>query len=90
MHIDGLKMSKSLKNFITIKEILKYYTPTQLRLLIASHKYDQMMDFYPHILENGQVIDYRSMKDCIEKDARFKQFFLRLQAVCRRYNLSTF
>jgi len=28
MHIDGLKMSKSLKNFITIKEILKYYTPT--------------------------------------------------------------
>ena len=26
LHIDGLKMSKSLKNFITIKEILKTYT----------------------------------------------------------------
>jgi cysteinyl-tRNA synthetase len=26
LHIQGLKMSKSLKNFITIKEILKKYT----------------------------------------------------------------
>ena len=26
LHIDGLKMSKSLKNFITIKEILKNYS----------------------------------------------------------------
>ncbi|KAF7683335.1 Cysteine--tRNA ligase [Astathelohania contejeani] len=33
LHIDGRKMSKSLKNFITIRELLKSYTPRQIRIL---------------------------------------------------------
>jgi cysteinyl-tRNA synthetase len=35
LEIEGLKMSKSLKNFVTIREALNSYTPRQLRLLFA-------------------------------------------------------
>lgn len=33
LHIDGMKMSKSLKNFISIKSCLKIYRPIHIRLL---------------------------------------------------------
>lgn len=45
LHIDGLKMSKSLKNFITIKNILKDYNSNQLRMLFLMNKYNQPMNF---------------------------------------------
>ena len=45
LHIDGLKMSKSLKNFITIKEILKKYNSNQLRMFFLMNKYNQPMNF---------------------------------------------
>lgn len=45
LHIEGLKMSKSLKNFITIKEILKSYSSNQIRLIFLLHKYDSLMSF---------------------------------------------
>ena len=38
-------MSKSLKNFITIKEILEKYNSNQLRLLFLMHKYNHTMDY---------------------------------------------
>lgn len=37
LFIEGLKMSKSLKNFITIKAILERYNWRQLRLLFLMH-----------------------------------------------------
>lgn len=40
LHIDGLKMSKSLKNFTTIKEMLKIYTAKQVRFLFLIHKWN--------------------------------------------------
>ncbi len=45
LNISGLKMSKSLKNFITIKDVLKQYTPRQLRLLFLQHNWDQSLDY---------------------------------------------
>ena len=33
LHIEGRKMSKSLKNFLTIREVLEQVTPRQLRLI---------------------------------------------------------
>lgn len=45
--IKGLKMSKSLKNYITIDEALKKITGRQLRLLFLMHKYHQPMSFDP-------------------------------------------
>lgn len=45
LHIDGRKMSKSLKNFITIDEALKTYTPRQLRLLFLLHHYRATLNY---------------------------------------------
>ncbi|KAG4305561.1 hypothetical protein PORY_001117 [Pneumocystis oryctolagi] len=45
LHIEGQKMSKSLKNFITIQDALKKYTPKQLRLYFLKHQWNLKMDF---------------------------------------------
>lgn len=45
LHVEGQKMSKSLKNFITINEALKTYTARQLRLFFLFHQWDAKMDF---------------------------------------------
>lgn len=40
LHIDGLKMSKSLKNFISICSVLTRVSSRQLRLFFLQHRYD--------------------------------------------------
>lgn len=45
LNIDGLKMSKSLKNFTTIREILKETTPNQLRILFLNHQWNKDMNY---------------------------------------------
>ncbi|MES1904494.1 MAG: hypothetical protein MHPSP_000449 [Paramarteilia canceri] len=45
LNIKGLKMSKSLKNFITIKEILEEVTPNQLRLLFMNNDWNSTSDY---------------------------------------------
>ncbi|KAF8268616.1 tRNA synthetases class I (C) catalytic domain-containing protein [Lactarius quietus] len=45
LHIEGLKMSKSLKNFITIDEILQRHTARQLRLAFLTQLWNSKMDF---------------------------------------------
>ncbi|KAL3233884.1 Adenylate cyclase [Nakaseomyces bracarensis] len=45
LHIEGQKMSKSLKNFITIQEALKTYSARQLRLAFASVPWNNQLDF---------------------------------------------
>jgi len=47
LHIDGLKMSKSLKNFITIGATLKMYTARQVRFLFLIHQWSDPMDLTP-------------------------------------------
>ena len=43
--IEGCKMSKSLKNFITIKEALERYTAAQLRLAFLLHAWNATLDY---------------------------------------------
>lgn len=43
--IDGCKMSKSLKNFISIKDALKKHTARQLRLLFLLHAWEKTLDY---------------------------------------------
>lgn len=38
-------MSKSLKNFITIKEVLKTHTSSQLRLAFLTHHWHSTLDY---------------------------------------------
>jgi cysteinyl-tRNA synthetase len=45
LHIAGRKMSKSLKNFITIKDILTEYSPRQVRFLFLLHQWNTMMNY---------------------------------------------
>lgn len=45
LRIAGLKMSKSLKNFITIREALKHYSARQLRILFLMHNWNDVLDY---------------------------------------------
>jgi len=45
VNIDEVKMSKSLKNFITIKETLKKYNPRAVRYFILMSHYRSVLDF---------------------------------------------
>ncbi|KAF8592622.1 cysteinyl-tRNA synthetase [Ramaria rubella] len=54
LHIEGLKMSKSLKNFITIDAILRKYTARQLRLAFLSVLWNAKIDFQESTMK-GEV-----------------------------------
>eukprot|EP00808_Paulinella_micropora_P007756 g70613.t1 len=57
LHIRGRKMSKSLKNFITIQEFLREYTPAQWRMFCLQHKYHANVDFSPdRMLEASRAL----------------------------------
>ena len=46
LYIKGLKMSKSLKNFITVRELLQSgVTPDQFRLFCLAHKYSHNIEY---------------------------------------------
>ena len=49
--VDGVKMSKSLGNFTTIKDLLKRYKPEALRFFIFSGHYRNPIDFSDTALE---------------------------------------
>eukprot|EP01122_Echinamoeba_exundans_P010506 TRINITY_DN394_c0_g1_i1.p1 TRINITY_DN394_c0_g1~~TRINITY_DN394_c0_g1_i1.p1 ORF type:complete len:805 (-),score=211.69 TRINITY_DN394_c0_g1_i1:38-2125(-) len=71
LHIDGLKMSKSLKNFISIKEALAVHRPRQLRMLFLLQAWDKPMNY--------QRKD--TMADVESKEKAFSAFFLKVQAL---------
>ncbi|KAI9142093.1 tRNA synthetases class I (C) catalytic domain-containing protein [Paraphysoderma sedebokerense] len=45
LHIEGQKMSKSLKNFTSIQEALQKYSPNQIRILFLMHPWENTLDF---------------------------------------------
>jgi len=45
LKVNGVKMSKSLGNFVTIKDALKRYSPEQLRFFILNSHYRSPIDF---------------------------------------------
>merc|ERR1711902_412329 len=49
--IAGCKMSKSLKNFITIQEALKQHTARQLRLAFLMHSWKDTLDYSENAME---------------------------------------
>lgn len=72
LHIDGLKMSKSLKNFITIRKCLERYNARQIRLAFLAHRYDAPMNYAEH-----------GMQEAINLDRTFADFFGNLKATMR-------
>ena len=45
LHIDGCKMSKSLKNFISINDALKQHSAAQLRVAFLLHQWKDTLDY---------------------------------------------
>ncbi|XP_018648320.1 putative cysteinyl-tRNA synthetase [Schistosoma mansoni] len=61
--ISGCKMSKSLKNFITIRDALKTHTSRQIRLIFLLHSWRDTMDYSVDTLAEAvgfekQLIDF--------------------------------
>jgi cysteinyl-tRNA synthetase len=52
--VDGVKMSKSLNNFITIKDALKKYNPQAIRYFILTSHYRSPVDFSDQALEAAE------------------------------------
>ena len=52
-------MSKSLKNFITIRELLKEYTPDHFRLFCLAHRYSSDVEYAPDRMEEARRLQAR-------------------------------
>lgn len=72
LHIEGLKMSKSLKNFVTIRQALEHSTARQLRIMFLLQAWDQPMSY------SDQTID-----DARSKETTFRSFFREVEALVR-------
>ncbi len=55
LNIKGAKMSKSLKNFITIRELLETYSPEALRVLIASTHYRKEVMYTEKLINDATI-----------------------------------
>ncbi|XP_054625973.1 cysteine--tRNA ligase, cytoplasmic isoform X1 [Dunckerocampus dactyliophorus] len=70
--IAGCKMSKSLKNFITIKEALAKNTARQLRLAFLMHSWKDTLDYSPNTMESA-----------VQYEKFLNEFFLNVKDILR-------
>lgn len=70
--INNEKMSKSLGNFFTIKEILAKYHPQVVRYFLISTHYRMPIDFSNDLLEQAKN-SLERLKDCFRNVYRFMQ-----------------
>jgi cysteinyl-tRNA synthetase len=54
VNVDGEKMSKSLGNFATIRDLMTHYDANTLRYFMLTHHYRSPVDFTPEALEGAQ------------------------------------
>ncbi|KAL8589222.1 hypothetical protein ACOMHN_017024 [Nucella lapillus] len=72
LKIEGCKMSKSLKNFVTIKEALVSYTARQIRLLFLLHSWKDTLDY-----------GTKTMEIALEYEKHLMEFFLSVKDILR-------
>ncbi|PIA17511.1 hypothetical protein COEREDRAFT_80512 [Coemansia reversa NRRL 1564] len=72
LNVKGLKMSKSLKNYVTIKEALHKYTARQIRTLFLLSQWNAPMYF-----------DSKSMEEAIAVERSLSNFFSNVTALLR-------
>ncbi|XP_065366774.1 cysteine--tRNA ligase, cytoplasmic [Calliphora vicina] len=70
--IAGCKMSKSLKNFVTIQQALQKHTPCQLRLAFLLHSWKDTLDYSENTME--MAIQYEKF---------LNEFFLNVKDLTR-------
>ncbi|NOQ46222.1 MAG: cysteine--tRNA ligase [Desulfobulbaceae bacterium] len=66
------KMSKSLGNFLTIRDVLQNYEPEVLRLFIFSTQYRNPLDFSETALHDAEV-GLGRMYDCLAKISQLEE-----------------
>ncbi|GAB1604321.1 cysteine--tRNA ligase, cytoplasmic [Argonauta hians] len=71
--IQGCKMSKSLKNFITIKDALKKHTACQLRFAFLLHSWKDTLDYSDNTMEAA-----------ITYEKHLNEFFLTVKDILRK------
>jgi cysteinyl-tRNA synthetase len=70
LNIQGLKMSKSLKNFITIQQLFKDgYTADEFRMLCATTPYNSTLDYTPVRLQQcrQELNNIKNFKEVIKR-----------------------
>nr|XP_045010680.1 cysteine--tRNA ligase, cytoplasmic isoform X4 [Jaculus jaculus] len=70
--IAGCKMSKSLKNFITIKDALKKHSARQLRLAFLMHSWKDTLDYSSNTMESA-----------LQYEKFLSEFFLNVKDILR-------
>ncbi|XP_047134203.1 cysteine--tRNA ligase, cytoplasmic isoform X3 [Hydra vulgaris] len=75
--IEGCKMSKSLKNFVTVKDALKKNTSRQIRLAFLLHAWNATLDYSSNVLKEAEQIEklfmdfFLNVKDIIRNNESF-------------------
>ena len=73
LNIEGLKMSRSLKNFITVSEIMQKYSHNQIRMLFLLHNWAAPMDYSDE-----------TMKHAVFYTDLFKNLFVQTKSILLR------
>jgi cysteinyl-tRNA synthetase len=79
LHIAGKKMSKSLKNFTTIKQILEIHSARQIRFLFLIHQWNTLMNYDQE----------KSFQEAIVKEKQFDEFFKTVKAILRQCDIKS-
>lgn len=69
VNVDNVKMSKSIGNFKTIRDLLKLYKPEAIRYFVISNQYRKPLDFTSNTLENAKNSYDRLKNICSELDS---------------------
>jgi cysteinyl-tRNA synthetase len=77
LEIRGQKMSKSLKNFVTIKQALQDFSGRQIRIMTLLHNWDVTFNYTE-----------KAMPEAVEKERQIEEFFLSAKAVLRNSTLN--
>ncbi len=83
VRIDDEKMSKSLGNFFTVREILKLYKGEEIRYFVLASQYRSPLNYADQLLDNARTALsrlYNTLReldipvDCDEKDPAIEKF----------------
>jgi len=89
LHIAGLKMSKSLKNFITIRAALDMYTWRQIRFLFLICQWSEPMELTPVSGPDGQgCVGFSQMQQACSIEKTFAEFFFSVKGQLRQHPYS--
>lgn len=80
LHIEGRKMSKSLKNFVTIQATLERYSARQMRLLFLLQHWSEPMELKPIVGPDGEAAGFQQFEPAVSADKTFSEFFFAVQA----------